>query len=355
MVKLLHEEKGSAIVIVTLVLFVTLGMAALVMESGSQYVIQSKLQNAADAAALAEAQDIAKAMVNLKTQGAAAMSGITLAQAEARIDQYAELNGFSAENLTATDFIYLDNINNPYHGIPVGIKVDAGQEVNFGLGRIFGLTGNWITVHAEAQAGVVSKAFGVVPLSILDGQDMEGNRVDMITNNPFNKNSSEEELQNAGSGWFGYLQLGDKLGASFLSEQIKNGVDVDLGVGSIVDGVPGLKAGDINDNSVIGTLRDECLTNCDHALCSYDGGYDEDCPRLKLVPVIDVQGGNGSNTKLKVLGFALCLLNPPAKYDSGWSLGGTYIKGVTNLATAVEVNAIGTVSDYQAYGYLLTK
>jgi len=355
MVKLLQEEKGSAIVIVTLVLFVTLGMAALVMESGSQYVTQSKLQNAADAAALAEAQDIAKAMVNLRKQGTAAMSSITLAQAEARIDQYAVLNGFSAENLTATDFIYLDDINNPYHGIPVGIKVDAGQEVNFGLGRIFGLTGNWITVHAEAQAGVVSRAIGLAPLSILEGQDVNGNPVDMITNNPINKNSTDEDLQHVASGWFGYLQLGDKQGASFLAEQIENGIDTDVEVGSVVDGVPGLKAGDINDNSVIGTLRDNCLAHCDNALCSYAGGYDEDCPRLKIIPVVRIMGGNGSNTKLKILGFALCLLNPPAKYDSGWELKATYLEGVTAKATAIEVNAIGTDRDYHTYGYLLTK
>ncbi|HNX29098.1 MAG TPA: pilus assembly protein TadG-related protein [Syntrophomonadaceae bacterium] len=355
MVKLLAEEKGSVIVIVTLVLFVTLGMAALVIDSGSQYVTKSKLQNAADAAALAEAQDIAHAMVDLETQGAAAMSGITLAQAEARIDDYAVLNGLTPDNLTAADFIYLNDPSNPFNGIPVGIRVDAGQEVNFGLARIFGPASNVVTAHAEAQAGVVVSAFNAVPLSVLDGQDVNGNRVDMITNNPVNSSSTEAELQSLASGWFGYLQLSDKIGTSFLADQILNGVDTELSAGETVGGIPGLKAADLNDNSVIGTLRDQCLSECDHALCSYAGGYDEDCPRLKLVPVVDILSGSGSNTQLCILGFALCLLDPPAKYDSGWALGATYIQGVTNCATAIEVNAIGTESDYHAYGYLLTK
>lgn len=354
MLKMLRDENGSAIVILAISFTLILGLAALVIDAGLMYYTRSQLQNAADAAALAEAQDIAKAMVNLHTDGVAAMAGITLANAETKVDEYAVLNGLQPENLTAAGFIYLNDTSNTFNGIPIGIKVAASKNVDFGFARIFGNNSKVIGAHAEAQAGVVTGAIGVAPLSILDGDNSEGDPVDMIKNNNNGNGSSEEELKNLTSGWFGYVKLEDKSGASFISDQILNGATMEVTTGQI-PGIPGMKSGDINDNSVIGKLRDKCLAQCEHRLCKVTTGYDEDCPRLRIIPVVEVIGGNGANTQLNILGFALCLLDPPAKYDAGWELRGEYIRGVTPGATSINVNAIGTVSDYGNYGFLLTE
>lgn len=58
MFRLLHEEKGSAMVLFGIGLVVFLGIAALVLDGGALYMTKSQLQNAADAAALAGAIDL---------------------------------------------------------------------------------------------------------------------------------------------------------------------------------------------------------------------------------------------------------------------------------------------------------
>ena len=56
--KVVGEEKGSVMVMVVIGLIVLLGFAGLVIDGGSLYMTKSRLQNAADAAALAGAQSL---------------------------------------------------------------------------------------------------------------------------------------------------------------------------------------------------------------------------------------------------------------------------------------------------------
>lgn len=72
--KLLGEEKGSVIIMVTIALIVLLGFTGLVIDGGALYMTKSKLQNAADAAALAGAS-------------------VSAADADGEAKKYAGLNG----------------------------------------------------------------------------------------------------------------------------------------------------------------------------------------------------------------------------------------------------------------------
>ena len=70
--KVLVEEKGSVMVMVVIGLIVLIGFTGLVIDGGQAYMTKSRLQNAADAAALAGAQ-------SLPTAGTAANAAITYA------------------------------------------------------------------------------------------------------------------------------------------------------------------------------------------------------------------------------------------------------------------------------------
>ena len=72
--KILGEEKGSVMIMVVIALFVLVGFTGLVIDGGSAYLTKSRLQNAADAAALAGAQ-------GLPTAGTAANNAVTYANA----------------------------------------------------------------------------------------------------------------------------------------------------------------------------------------------------------------------------------------------------------------------------------
>lgn len=53
--KLSAKESGSVIIIVAVMMFVLLGIAAFAVDFGYQYVVKNQVQNSADAAALAGA------------------------------------------------------------------------------------------------------------------------------------------------------------------------------------------------------------------------------------------------------------------------------------------------------------
>lgn len=369
MLKILREEKGSAIVIVTICLTVLIGMAALVVDTGLMYYTRSKLQNAADAAALAEAQDIAQAMADdlRLTDGRAVFeSEITLPNAEARINEYAELNGCVAEDLTATEFVYLSDASNlRFNGIPVGIKVDASKDINLIFARIWGESTSTIVAHAEAQAGVVTGAIGVAPVSVLDQTLSTPRRwddsVNMIQNYDKLDQMTADQLKALPGGWFGYLNVADSHATRVIESQIRDGITVDLQEGQEVPGTPGLKAADINDRSVIVELYNQCLAqdasrNSPAGACTISPkNYQDDCPRLRVVPIVEVapDSGSGNGAKLIIKGFCLSMFDD-ATNDLGWRLHGSYLTGVVPKATSINVNAIGTIEDYGSYGFLLT-
>ncbi len=56
--KILGEEKGSVMIMVVIALLVLIGFTGLVIDGGQAYLTKSRLQNAADAAALAGAQEL---------------------------------------------------------------------------------------------------------------------------------------------------------------------------------------------------------------------------------------------------------------------------------------------------------
>jgi Flp pilus assembly protein TadG len=123
-----REESGQVFVFVAFILVCLVGMAALVVDVGSWYQAQRKLQTAADAAALAGAQELPLDQSKAKTVA----------------KQYAQLNyaGIPAPAVTTPDAGTID----------VVAEADTPGIFAPVLNSAFEL----VTVHAEAQAKVAA-------------------------------------------------------------------------------------------------------------------------------------------------------------------------------------------------------
>lgn len=123
--RLRKEESGQSLVMVVLLLSVLLGFSALIVDVGLLYSEKAKLQNAADAAALAGAQ-------MLPDQGSAESVAI----------DYADFNGFT---------ISTDDVDVPYDEDDTKIKVGVSGTVPYIFARFLGLLETDVTARAVAQ------------------------------------------------------------------------------------------------------------------------------------------------------------------------------------------------------------
>ena len=128
----LRDERGQAIVFVIAILTVLIGIGALVIDGGSWFRTQRHLQTAADAAALAGAQDLPNA-------GLAQPSALDYAQ----------------RNYTALPAPTVTFPSTPPQCGPNScINVAAQTSAPGILSRIYGAVFNNVTVQAHARAGV---------------------------------------------------------------------------------------------------------------------------------------------------------------------------------------------------------
>ena len=123
--KMYKNEDGQALVLVALLMVVLLGFAALDIDGGMMHLTKSQMQNAADAAALAGAQD-------LPTAGTA----INVAK------DLAEKNGAEKANTVVTT---------PYKGDSNKIEVVCTKNVQYSFARVLGFTDADVSARAVAE------------------------------------------------------------------------------------------------------------------------------------------------------------------------------------------------------------
>lgn len=136
----MKNESGQAMVIFAVSMVVLLGFVALTVDMGSAALTKSKLQNAADSAALAAAQDLPDA---------------TAAQLTA--EEYAELNGVDGAQITLTT---------PYQGDETKALITCTQTLNYSFAKILGKNSKTITTRAVAQYGIAGSVPWIVPFVI---------------------------------------------------------------------------------------------------------------------------------------------------------------------------------------------
>jgi Flp pilus assembly protein TadG len=147
-VKSLHArlrcDAGQAVVFVVLVLAVLVGMAALVVDGGSWYQADRQAQTAADAAALAGAQDLPRR-----------------ADAEDSADEYWSRN---RDNSTSEDTLSFPDPTEPEYQITVKVT----RKTDGFFAKVFDIDS--ITVRADAQAQVTAplEMKNVAPIAVKD-------------------------------------------------------------------------------------------------------------------------------------------------------------------------------------------
>ena len=251
-----RSESGQAIVLVTVWMVVLLGMAGFVIDVGSWYQHQRRLQSDADAAALAGAQELP---TNVESADSAAQL-------------YAQKNGY----------------NLPSSGIKVSsdlaandsISVDVAQASPTFFARIFGINSVNISASATARSDLLGQARYVAPIAV--------NILHPLLSGPgcpcFGQDTTIPLGKNGAPGAFDLLNLdgsrGGNGGPNTLADWILNGYNDYLGLGGYYSN-PGAK---FNAAAMQDALTQRIGT-------------------VLLFPVYDTLTGNGANAQYNVIGW----------------------------------------------------
>lgn len=165
------NESGQVLVLAALLMTVLMGFAALAVDIGMTTVVKSKLQNTADAAALAGANDLSSASTAIDTAlRYTSQNGLKAIE-----------NGIKKDGDTVT-------VTTPYKGDKTKIEVVCKSTIKYTFARVLGFTETEISARAVSQK--ISKWDGeVLPF--------------INTNNSFfNKGTKIEAWEKVDSGYF---------------------------------------------------------------------------------------------------------------------------------------------------------
>ena len=200
-----RQEFGQGLVLGVFALVVILGFTAMVVDVGLFLHERRELQNAADAAALAGAQELPQSS----------------ADAEAKVYEWADKNGIDI----AGDELELVEITTTYVTNDT-VRVRVKRDVPFIFGRVLDFTSD-ITIRATgvARVGSPTIATGAMPWALRESRKVEaeaagyGQPVVLM-----------ESSGGGASGAFGALCFdGDHCGADVYRDAIDQGGEVDLG------------------------------------------------------------------------------------------------------------------------------
>ena len=301
----LKNKRGNSAIIFLMISTLLIGMLAFVTDAGMMYLEKSRLQNAADAIALAAMQDYSK--------GESAM----LAQA----NHYADLNNISQDELD----IDLTNSNKK-------ITVVINKNIPTYFARIFNINNAVIQARASAKIGTIVATDGIRPFSVEQQTFTFGETYSL-------KKGATGGL----TGNYGALALGGT-GATNYKNNLQYGYHGELEIGDMVaigedmNTEPGNMSGPTYEAVRYILNQDTCTS---HDLTKLE----KDCPRLIVIPVVDSLSIQGRTT-VKIMGFASFFLE-----ETTYAGGLTEVKG-----KFIKVLGQGEISDTVAdYGMLGVK
>lgn len=279
--KIWHEEKGSALILIATALTLLVGLAALVIDVGMLYAKRLHLQNVADAAALAGAQEIFLDLGNPEE--------VALA--------YAVTNGVMPEEVKV-------NVNSSNKSI----TVEVAETRPLFFARVLGEEQSQVMASSTAQAQAITSAQGVIPLAI-ENVNFEYNRL-------YNLKTGSPSL---GSGEFGALSLGGN-GANRYEKNFKYGYEGTIRVGDIIE----TETGNMSGPTIEGV---EYRMNQDPSSSIYD--FDRDSPRLVTIPVFEpLPGHENQLSKVKIVGFASFFIVGGTKHGNESNVKGYFVETV---------------------------
>ena len=274
------NEKGSVAVIITLCMTVFIGISAVALDAGLIYITRSRLINAMDAAALAGVQELPH----------------NPQEAIFKAKSFAMMNGIDE------DKIIIELIDNNS-----AIKVSTDKTIEFFFAKFIGYNTGNVEGLAVARIYPISGLNGAVPLGIESG--------DFIFNQTYNLKVGAGDSE---SGWFGALAL-EKPGAANYEQNLKHGFPGLISIGDILD---------IQTGNISGPTKDAIdyrMLHCNHAPSCNADTFDRNCPRLLKVLVIEPS----ENKKVKVVGFAMFIVDQVLGQGTDSYITGSFIKTVT--------------------------
>lgn len=283
MLNLLREEKGASLVLTALAMVVLFGFAALALDGGNLYFHHTRLQDIADACALAACNDVVETNGNdnqkksTASETAFKCAGLNNLNAKTK-SGFSRPVIFGADENGEMELSFPDNIKE--------VKVDIFVYTNLFFARVFGPEFNTTPVKVSATARVPYT--NLVPICFF--QDINEFDPDDDTGpKDFTLESGQGE-----NGNYGYLDYDDPNMFCWYMENGYNNLIEDK-----VDTYTGGSVGQVRD--AIGARISRCKDNC-----SWDD-FEPDCPLAVIVPIVDrnefVDSLNGKGP-VTVTGFA---------------------------------------------------
>ncbi|WP_064092020.1 TadE/TadG family type IV pilus assembly protein [Rossellomorea aquimaris] len=275
---LMKEEKGNALVLVTLALMSLLTMAGLAIDGGMLFMTKSHLQKAANAAVLSGAQELPHDTEEVKL-----IVNDILSSHDSQI---------ALQNIEITP--------------EKGVGVDIEKSVKLAFSSLLGKESVNVEAHAAAKLGVMGKAVGAAPLGIDEKVVLEYYKTYKLK-----VDSNDVEYGN-----FGVLALGGT-GAETYEDNLRNGYQDEIKVGDILETQTGNIAG--KTRSVVSELVNGCTENPRDV-------NERDCSRVILIPVYSEHSHDVNQLKeVEIKGFAYFYITDPMD-PKDTSITGMFIK-----------------------------
>lgn len=261
---LIKNEKGYALVLITLCMTVIMAVTALVVDVGLMFTNKIMVANAADAAALAGVQALPADAV----------------QAEALAREYAARNR-------------VEDLDVSFDADNRAIEVIAQKTIDLFFARTLGFVHSTASARAKAAVEPCSGVTGVVPLGVPDQEFVFGEPY--VLKYAGGDTLPDEDYH---SGWLGILALQGP-GAKLYLDDLMHGFDQQLELEDIVN----IQTGNISGNTYTGIQYR--IDQCDHIPYCSPEHYDPGCARVLLVPVIEPY----ADKQVRVIGFSAFLVD----------------------------------------------
>ncbi|KGK89818.1 hypothetical protein DP73_09300 [Desulfosporosinus sp. HMP52] len=330
------QERGSVVVIVTLLLTVLLGFCAFVADLGLLYAQKSSLQNSVDAAALAGVQELPD----------------NPSEAESIATEYASKNG-------------VENVDIALEANNKKIIVQATETVPTFFARIWGINEEQISASAKAMMVPPKTLSGAIPLSIQEQEFVYGQKYVLKSGggsgttewylDEDKRNSVMKSGEESGtSGWYGVLELSGT-GANTYESDLINGYQGDLAVGQILSVKHGNMSGPTADGINTRISRDLRVPK------NTIDNYERNAPQIVYIPIVKIISESGNSIhQVQITGFAAFFLegvggNGNQSIVTGWFIKALVPNGYTAdslsdlLKTEQEMENGVTSNDFGLY------
>lgn len=306
MTNLCKEEKGSVLLVFVLVLAFFIGMTVVVTETGRYYLTKSKMQNAADAAALAGAQ-------SLKIDSSTAVS---------TAQTTAQNNG-----LNLTDDNVLVTTSQSYNGKDTKITVTARRSLPYGIPQLLGgATGTKdIPVKASAIIGAVVSYKGLMPFGLPEDDYDPGEHLEDLV---FPQSNNELQVSTWHKGWVGWLYLN-----GYRPQELINPEDrTDAGQ------VAYLSTQELDPGVMQNLINTYAGSLAGHETHTYENYQTlcPNCPKLVYVPIIRLI--SDQNKDVLVVNFAALFVDTVHSGDK--TISGKYVETIVPDAEIDQTKAI---------------